>query len=125
MTPTEFDFTVTMPGDARLVAAIRQLTAHAAGYAQLPAPAGERLAGHVEHATEAAIAAANVAHVRIKYRFTADPGSIVVVFSCDATEAAAPPPASIASDGLTVDWTVEGSRRVCRIRQGMATEPES
>jgi hypothetical protein len=120
MTPTEFDFTVTMPGDRRLVRAIRQLTAHAAGYAQLPAPAGERLAGHVERATEVAIASAMITRALIEYRFTAVPGSIVVVFSCDAPGASAPP-GSVASDGLTVDWSIDGSRHVCRISQTLAT----
>ena len=50
MTPTSFAFTLTMPGDERFVGAIRQLAAQAASYAQLPAEAGEVLAGHVEQA---------------------------------------------------------------------------
>jgi hypothetical protein len=35
MTPTSFEFTLILPGDARLVDAVKGLTAHAAGYAQL------------------------------------------------------------------------------------------
>jgi hypothetical protein len=115
MTPTEFDFTVKMPADARLVAAIRQLAAHAAGYAQLPADTGEQLADHVERVTEVAIAAAKVQRALIEYRFTADPAAIVVVCSCDVA-ASALQPSSTASDGLTIDWTTDGSRQVCRIR---------
>ena len=116
MTPNEFDFTVTIPSDSRLVAAIRQLATHAAGYAQLPAPAGEQLAGHVERATQAAISASKVQSALIEYRFTADLDAIVVVFSLDVA-ASASRPASSANGSVTVEWTSEGSRYTCRIRQ--------
>jgi hypothetical protein len=56
MTPTDFTFLLTMPGDARLIGAVRQLATQAAGYAQLTPDAAEGLAGHVERATQAAIA---------------------------------------------------------------------
>ena len=115
MTPTEFDFTVTMPGDSRLVGAIRQLTTHAAGYAHLSADAAERLAGHVEHATEQAIAASRVRTGTIEFRFSADAESLAITFSCDC--AAAARPSSSSSDEVTVDWTTEGTTCVCRIRQ--------
>src|SRR5215218_10347784 len=39
MTPTSFAFTLTMPGDPRLVAAVRHIAVQAAGYAQLTAEA--------------------------------------------------------------------------------------
>lgn len=116
MTPTEFDFTVTMPGDTRLVAAIRQLTAHAAGYAQLSADDSEELADHVERATQTAIAAAKMPPAPIEYRFTADRETLVVVFSC-VVAPSAPPPADVNSGDVTVDWAAEGARHVCRIRQ--------
>jgi hypothetical protein len=121
MTPTEFDFTVTMPGDSRLVGAIRQLTAHAAGYAQLATDAGEAFADHVQDATEAAIAASNVQGALIRYRFTADPEAIVVVFSCEVPSSASRP-GSAARNGVTIDWTSEGSRYVCRIRQPLGPQ---
>jgi hypothetical protein len=122
MTPTEFDFTITMPGDARLLDAIRQLTVHAAGYAQLPAQAGEQLAGHVERATQVAISASKAPSAQIAYRFTADPEALNVVFWCDVAPAT-PHPASTTNGTITVDWTMDGARRVCRIRQRLlATE---
>jgi hypothetical protein len=116
MTPTDFEFTVTMPGDARLVGAVKQLAAQAAGYAQLTAEDGQGLATQVERATEAAIASSAVAHHLIQVRFAADRHAIDVVISTDAGSSAAAP-ASSASDGLTVDWTTEGSRRTCHIRR--------
>jgi hypothetical protein len=116
MTPTEFDFTVTMPGDARLVGAIRQLAAHAAGYAQLPATEGEQLAGHVARATEIAMSAANAPRVLIEYRFTANPQALSVVFSCDVAPST-PRPASTTNGTVTVNWSTDGSRHVCHIRQ--------
>ena len=53
MTPTSFEFTLTLPGDARLVDAVKGLTAHAAGYALLGDSAREGLAGQVAAATQA------------------------------------------------------------------------
>ena len=116
MTPTEFEFTLTMPGDSRLVSAIRQLTAHAAGYAQLSTADSEQLAGQVAHATQTAIAASNAEATPIEYRFTADSEALVVVFSCQVAASAAKP-AGTNTGKITVDWTAEGTRHVCRIQQ--------
>jgi hypothetical protein len=121
MTPTEFEFTVHIPGDARLVGAIRQLTAHAAGYAQLTPDAGEHLAAHVERATEAAISASATDTAPIEYRFRADADAIVVVFSLRVT-ASTPRPAPVRSNDVTVEWTAEGTRHVCHIRQQLPRE---
>jgi hypothetical protein len=116
MTPTEFDFTVKIPGDSRLVGAIRQLAAHAAGYAQLTSDDSERLAGHVERATESAIAATTVQSALIEYRFTADADALLVVFACDVSPSALPP-SSTTNGRVTVEWVAEGTRHVCQIRQ--------
>ena len=117
MTPTEFEFKVKIPGDVRLLGAIRQLTAHAAGYAQLPAAASEQFAAHVERATQTAMAA-TVESALIEYQFTADARALIVVFSCEA-EAAAARPAPVAGRGVTIEWATEGTRQVCRIRQSL------
>jgi hypothetical protein len=104
MTPTDFEFTLTMPGDARLVAAVRQLAAQAAGYAQLTADAAEGLAGHVERATQAAIAT-NGVPTTIHLRFSGEPA------------AAVPLPRSSSIGDVLIEWSSEGARRTCRIRQ--------
>ena len=119
MTPTDFEFIVTLPGDTRLIGAVKQLAAQAAGYAQLTADAGERLASQVELATQAAIASSPVPHHPIHLRFMADEHAIDVVISSDVM-ASAGTPASSASDGVTVKWTTEGSRRICHIRRPLS-----
>jgi hypothetical protein len=116
MTPTSFAFTLTMPGDVRLVGAIRQLTAHAAGYAQLSAEAGAALTGHVGRAAEAAVKACLNSHASIELRFSADAGVINVHIACDAAETSSPPRSTKDGD-VTVDWSKNGSRHLCHIRQ--------
>lgn len=115
MTPTSFDFTVTMPGDPRFVGAVRQLAAHAAGYAQLTAEAGAALAGQVERAAEAAVEASRVKHGLIELRFSGDDTAINVHIACDAAHLS-PAPASSRGEGLSVEWTTNGSRHHCHIR---------
>ena len=105
-----------MPGDLRLVGAIRQLAAHAAGYAQLSAAAGEGLAAQVEHATQTAIASTQVPDAIIEFRFSGDETAVKVSISCD-TAGSAPPPRSTNDAGVSVHWTADGSRHTCQIRQ--------
>jgi len=116
MTPTAFEFTMTMPGDARLIGAIRQLAAHAADYAKLSTDAGEGLAAEVEAAATTAIAGTRRHDREIEVRFSGDDSAIVVQISWDAA-APSPMPPSTANDGTSVDWTSDGSRHTCRIRR--------
>jgi hypothetical protein len=115
MTPTSFEFTLTLPGDARLVDAVRGLTAHAAAYAALGDSARQGLAEQVAAATAAAMAATRGVSAPIDLHFTGDDEAISVVISCEA-DASAPRPASTSSQHLTVDWETAGSRQVCHIR---------
>ena len=119
MTPTSFEFTLTLPGDARLVDAVRALTAHAAGYAQLDDGARDGLAGQVAAATQAAIVAMPGPGTPVKLRFTGDDRALTVVISCEAT-ASVPRPAPISANGVTMDWVTEGSRHVCHIRHPLS-----
>jgi hypothetical protein len=116
MTPTSFEFTLTMPGDVRLVGAVRQLTAHAAGYAQLSPEAGAALTDHVERAAEAAVEACLTRHAPIELRFSAEDGVINVHIACDAAQTSSPP-RSTREKGVTVDWSKNGSRHLCHIQQ--------
>ena len=116
MTPTDFTFLLTMPGDARLIGAVRQLAAQAAGYAQLTPDAAEGLAGHVERATEAAIAATKAPPAPIELRFTGDTSAIDVVISSEGSVAPALPRSS-AIGGVMIEWSADGSRLICHIRQ--------
>jgi hypothetical protein len=116
MTPTAFEFTLTMPGDERLVGAIRQLAAQAAGYAQLSTGASQGLATEVERAATAAIASTDAQDAEIEVRFSGDETALKVQISCEAI-ASAPTPRSTSNNGMSVDWTSDGSRHTCHIRQ--------
>jgi hypothetical protein len=114
MTPTDFEFTLTLPGDTRLIGAVRQLAAQAAGYAQQTSDAGERLATHVERAIAVIVDATPSTSVHA--RFSGDAQAIDVVITCEGASPRSLPGPS-ANDGLTVDWRTEGSRHTCHIRQ--------
>ena len=94
-----------MPGDSRLVAAVRQLTAHAAGYAQLPNASRDDFAGHVERQANAAITASGVQDALIEFAFSGDESAVEVVISCEAAT----------SPGA--EWRSDGGRHICNIRQ--------
>ena len=115
MTPTSFEFTLTVPGDPRLVGAVRQLAAHAAGYAQLTAEAGAALAGHVERAAEAAVAVNRTKHGPIEVRFSGGEGAVNVHIACEAAHGSGTPPSS-RGEGGSVEWSTNGSRHLCHIR---------
>lgn len=113
MTPTSFEFTLTMPSDPRLVGAIRQLATQAASYARLGADAGAMLAGHVERAAEAAVEVSG-GNGPIELRFSAGEGAVNVHIACEAGNAAGASPSS-RGEGVSVDWSTNGSRHVCHI----------
>ena len=50
MSPESFNFTVTLPGDHRLVGVVRDICAHAVGYAKLPEDAGASFCARVAEA---------------------------------------------------------------------------
>lgn len=56
MSPESFNFTVTLPGDHRLVGVVRDLCAHAVGYAKLPPDAGASFCERVADAASQAVA---------------------------------------------------------------------
>jgi hypothetical protein len=56
VSPESFNFTVTVPGDARLVGVVRDLCTHAVGYAKLPAAEGAALCDRVATAAAEAVA---------------------------------------------------------------------
>ena len=116
MTPTDFEFSVEMPGDVRLLGAVRQLAAHAAGYAQLTAEAGQGFARLVERATEAAMAVLTAPQSAISLRFAGSGRAIDVLISCDAmsTPTTHHP---VSPGGVSVQWQSDGSRQTCHIRQ--------
>src|SRR5262245_37484347 len=119
MTPTSFTFTLTMPGDERFVGAIRLLAAQAASYANLSAEAGQALADRVQRATESAIAAGSH-DGPLDFTFSGDAARVTVRIACQ-TRAATPAPASSSANGISVNWSADGSRLTCTIQQPTAS----
>ena len=76
MSPESFNFTVTVPGDARLVGVVRDLCAHAVGYAKLPEAAGASLCERV--AAAAADCVATRPHAECALEFTCAEGELRV-----------------------------------------------
>ena len=56
MSPESFNFTVTLPGDERIVGVARDLCAHAVGYAKMSENAGASFCDRVADAAVQAVA---------------------------------------------------------------------
>ena len=56
MSPESFNFTVTLPGDERIVGVARDLCAHAVDYAKMPEAAGASFCDRVADAAVQAVA---------------------------------------------------------------------
>ena len=81
MTPTAFEFTVTMPGDVRLLEAIRLLALQVAGYAKLTADATAALAADVERETQAAMTSTTQHPPPIEFVFSGDARGVSITIS--------------------------------------------
>src|SRR5262245_10874888 len=114
MTPNSFEFTVTLRGDARFLAAVRQLASQSADYAQLPTDTRTELAAEVERATDAAIG--HAAGGPIEIVFSGTDRAVSVTISCAAL-VETPHAASSSTEGISVEWTSSNGRRICHIRQ--------
>jgi hypothetical protein len=95
MLPTSFQFVMSMPGDTRLVAAVRDLTAHAATYANCAADVSQRFAQQVAEATESAIGATGIQDAPIEFQFHGDARVVRV----------------------TITWSQNGSRASRQVEQ--------
>src|SRR5688500_12878012 len=115
MTPTSFQFTLTMPGDARLLEVIRALVTQTAGYAQLTADASRRLVDTVSRAADA-MSTPRTGDTPLEVVFSGDEQAITVKISSESQPSAEPPP-SAKVDGVSIEWSVNGTRQICRIRQ--------
>lgn len=81
MDPTSFQFRLTMPGDSRLVGAVRNLSLQAASYAKLTSEAGRAFAQNVTNATESAIESTGVQDAPIEFHFDGAAGTVRVTIS--------------------------------------------
>ena len=98
MHPTSFQFVLSMPCDPRLVAAVRDLTAHAATYANLAADVSQRFAQKVAEATESAIDETGIHDAPIEFRFNGD----------------------IRAVRVTITWSQNGSRATREVEQSVS-----
>lgn len=117
MSPNSFEFTVTIPADAQLLGAARLLATQAAGYAKLPPNSGAELAAEVERAADAAMTSTRAHDAPIEFVFSGDANGVTVRVSCEAAATSERPRSFASDEGVSVDWTMEGSRQVCHIRQ--------
>lgn len=118
MNSTSFEFSMQVSGGRAMIGAVRDLASHVASYAGGKAVAAA-VADEVVTAAEAAIAASrgDVAPIDVRFRRTAECLDVFVAggqaTSLKATHLSRGP-------GLSVDWSVDGGRQVCHIRQEMA-----
>lgn len=115
MDATSFEFTMRVPGDARLMTPVRELTAHAAAYARLTPAAAAALAAQVTAAAEAAFAASGSPDTAIDFRFRRDAGGLSVRIDLEPARAPRWPISPHA--GLTVRTERHGARETCLITQ--------
>lgn len=120
MSSDAFEFTMTLPGDTRLVGAARDLAAHAAKYAQLADTVGAALAEQVARAAEASIAATGTTDAPIQIRFVGDGQRLEVEIGSEVAAGIAVP-ASSAASGLSVAWSRAGDRQICRIVHSLSS----
>lgn len=111
---SSFDFTMTMPGDARLVGAVRDLAAHAARYAQLPQDAADSLVEQAARAAATNIEAANGENAPVEVRLSGDVHRLQIRIASEVPAARAVP-ASSAAPGVTIGWSRVGPHQVCVI----------
>jgi len=118
MTQTSFEFTMQVSGNRAMLAAVRDLASQVASYAGGKAVAAA-VADEVVTAAEAAIAAGrgDGAPIDVRFKRTA---SCLEVFVAGGTFMTLSTTHLSRGPGLSVDWSVDGGRQICHIRQGMA-----
>ena len=99
MEPNSFQFVLTLPGDNRLVGAVRDLTAHAATYAKLSSEVGRSFANKVADEMQSAIDTTGIQDAPIEFRFNGTADTLLV----------------------TLIWSQNGSRKTREIRQHLAS----
>ncbi len=118
MNQMSFEFSMQVSGGRAMLGAVRDLASYVASYAGGKAVAAA-VADEVVTAAEAAIAASRGDGTPIDVRFERSAECLdVFVAGGQATSLSATHLSR--GPGLSVDWSVEGGRQVCHIRQGMA-----
>lgn len=99
MEPHSFQFVLTLPGDHRLVGAVRDLTAHAATYAKLSGDVSQSFANKVADEMQSAIDTTGIHDAPIEFRFNGTADALLV----------------------TLSWSRNGSRETREVRQHLSS----
>lgn len=81
MEPHSFQFVLTLPGDNRLVGAVRDLTAHAATYARLSNDVCQSFANRVASEMQSAIDTTGIQDAPFEFRFDRSGDTLLVTLS--------------------------------------------
>lgn len=117
MTSTHFQFTMTIPCDARLAETLRDLTMHAARYAELTGATATTVAEQVQAAAASTIGTAGGVQHALELHITRHADVLECRISCDMQGQAALPASTSPCPGLTIEWRSEGPQRSCVIVQ--------
>jgi hypothetical protein len=114
MDATSFQFTMTIPGDERLVGAVRDLTMHAAKYAQLSDDDVRTLVDDVLSAAAVSAPAAGSVNGMVVFRFDRTADRLDVTIEWEG-RTPTPPLGSRSSGSTSIQWTHDGRRQRCLI----------
>lgn len=118
MNSASFEFSMQVSGGRAMLGAVRDLASHVASYAGGKAVAAA-VADEVVTAAEAAIAASrgDATPIDVRFRRTAECLDVFVAGGQATSLSATHLSRGL---GLSVDWSVDGDRQICHIRQEMA-----
>ena len=109
MNASAFELRLSFPADPRFAETLRDLGAHAARYAGCADAGAEAYGSAVEEAVRACFAAAALSSVPVIVRRGSGP--VETLIACDRRV----PHAPAADAQITIDWTSEGGRDMCRV----------
>jgi len=112
MDATSFHFTMTMPGDARLIETVGELTAHAAKYAELADADARALVEQVVAAATASSTAAGHGALALSFERTPVRLDVAIEWDGNAPSGAHDSPADAPT---AVHWSHRGDRQRCLV----------
>lgn len=108
---------MTIPCDARLTETVRDLTLHAAHYADLPGTAASTLAEQVQAVAASTIGAAGGSQQALELQIARDGDMLEIRISCQMQRQVVLPAHTSLSPDLTIEWSSDGPYRSCVISQ--------